>query len=222
MRAAVVAHRDCCDMCRGCSERVERALRAMARMPANPDPDPDPAPEISDPKTSDPCSSCGKPGSACGLCLDCAKRAGRVAAGLPADDWVGLPDMRLKDSLPYVMADQLATQGELVCAVQGAAPAIQMDALTGLRVALRAYRETRQRPTPPDTKPCAPRDACEFCLGAKGGTPGNENIVDGVTTCDYCHVLLGGRGHKKDRKCPTCGTPGCYRDHHGDEGGNLA
>jgi hypothetical protein len=33
------------------------------------------------------------------------------------------------------------------------------------------------------------RDACQFCLGAKGGTPGNENIIGGVTICDYCTVL---------------------------------
>jgi len=32
------------------------------------------------------------------------------------------------------------------------------------------------------------RDACQICHGAKGGVPGNENIVDGVTICDYCHA----------------------------------
>jgi len=29
-------------------------------------------------------------------------------------------------------------------------------------------------------------DACEICLGRNGGTPGNENIVDGVVMCDQC------------------------------------
>lgn len=33
-------------------------------------------------------------------------------------------------------------------------------------------------------------DKCQFCLGAKGGVPGNENIVDGVIVCDYCSSLL--------------------------------
>lgn len=33
-------------------------------------------------------------------------------------------------------------------------------------------------------------DACQFCLGQKGGTPGNENIVGGVTACDDCTVLI--------------------------------
>lgn len=32
------------------------------------------------------------------------------------------------------------------------------------------------------------RDACEECRGAKGGVPGNENIVNGRTLCDYCSV----------------------------------
>ena len=34
------------------------------------------------------------------------------------------------------------------------------------------------------------KDACQFCLGAKGGTPGNENIIGGVVLCDDCHALL--------------------------------
>lgn len=34
------------------------------------------------------------------------------------------------------------------------------------------------------------RDACEFCLGAKGGTPGHENAINGVVACDYCTALL--------------------------------
>lgn len=33
------------------------------------------------------------------------------------------------------------------------------------------------------------RDACQFCLGAKGGVPGNENMICGVVMCDYCHSL---------------------------------
>lgn len=34
------------------------------------------------------------------------------------------------------------------------------------------------------------RDGCQFCRGAKGGTPGNENRIGGVTICDYCTSLL--------------------------------
>jgi len=34
------------------------------------------------------------------------------------------------------------------------------------------------------------RDKCQFCLGAKGGKPGNENRIDGVITCDCCQSLL--------------------------------
>lgn len=31
-------------------------------------------------------------------------------------------------------------------------------------------------------------DNCEVCLGTRGGTKGNENVIDGVITCDYCHA----------------------------------
>jgi hypothetical protein len=33
------------------------------------------------------------------------------------------------------------------------------------------------------------RDACQMCLGAKGGVPGNENRIGNVIMCDYCHSL---------------------------------
>ena len=33
-------------------------------------------------------------------------------------------------------------------------------------------------------------DKCEFCLGIKGGALGNENVVNGIIVCDYCHVLI--------------------------------
>lgn len=32
------------------------------------------------------------------------------------------------------------------------------------------------------------KDACEECRGESGGIPGNENIVDGIILCDYCHA----------------------------------
>ena len=31
-------------------------------------------------------------------------------------------------------------------------------------------------------------DNCKRCHGVRGGTPGNENIVDGETLCDWCSV----------------------------------
>lgn len=33
-----------------------------------------------------------------------------------------------------------------------------------------------------------PKDGCEICKGEKGGTPGNENIINGQVVCDYCHA----------------------------------
>lgn len=34
------------------------------------------------------------------------------------------------------------------------------------------------------------RDACQRCKGARGGVPGNENIVNGEVVCDYCHAEM--------------------------------
>lgn len=34
------------------------------------------------------------------------------------------------------------------------------------------------------------RDDCQVCLGWSGGTPGNENIIDGVIVCDHCTVKI--------------------------------
>ncbi len=31
-------------------------------------------------------------------------------------------------------------------------------------------------------------DNCEICKGANCGVRGNENIINGVVMCDYCHV----------------------------------
>jgi len=28
--------------------------------------------------------------------------------------------------------------------------------------------------------------ACEICGGTKGGTPGNENVINGMYVCDFC------------------------------------
>jgi len=35
-------------------------------------------------------------------------------------------------------------------------------------------------------------DNCEHCHGMQGGIPGNENIIDGKRTCDYCHAKMMG------------------------------
>lgn len=33
-------------------------------------------------------------------------------------------------------------------------------------------------------------DGCKFCLGFKGGVPGNANVIGGEVICDYCTSLL--------------------------------
>lgn len=35
-----------------------------------------------------------------------------------------------------------------------------------------------------------PKDACAFCLGAKGGAPGNETAFAGHLACDFCAPLI--------------------------------
>jgi hypothetical protein len=42
----------------------------------------------------------------------------------------------------------------------------------------------------PDTSHTTALDKCEICKGAKGGTPGNENIINGQIVCDYCHAEM--------------------------------
>lgn len=32
------------------------------------------------------------------------------------------------------------------------------------------------------------RDGCEICHGEQGGVPGNENRVNGLVLCDFCHA----------------------------------
>lgn len=40
-----------------------------------------------------------------------------------------------------------------------------------------------------------PKDGCEICKGEKGGTPGNENIINDQVVCDYCHAdMIEARG----------------------------
>lgn len=36
----------------------------------------------------------------------------------------------------------------------------------------------------------AEKDNCQVCLGESGGVLGNENRIDGLVVCDYCHVKM--------------------------------
>jgi hypothetical protein len=44
--------------------------------------------------------------------------------------------------------------------------------------------------TPPQQQEQSGEDykTCDICNGAKGGVPGNGNIIDGRVVCDYCHA----------------------------------
>ncbi len=46
------------------------------------------------------------------------------------------------------------------------------------------------KPKTEETPPDKNSDSCRFCLGTKGGTPGNENLFNDVVVCDYCTALL--------------------------------
>lgn len=59
------------------------------------------------------------------------------------------------------------------------------------------------------------RDACRFCLGAKGGTPGNENRIADIVVCDYCTSLLMDM-EKAAQRCPVH-----YGQIHGGEAEEL-
>lgn len=56
----------------------------------------------------------------------------------------------------------------------------------------------------PVNKDAKDRDACELCSGFRGGVPGNENIIDGVTVCDYCAGTI--YSHKRCIEAAKGGT----------------
>lgn len=33
-------------------------------------------------------------------------------------------------------------------------------------------------------------DNCKVCKGTNGGVRGNENIIDNIVMCDYCHAAV--------------------------------
>lgn len=43
-------------------------------------------------------------------------------------------------------------------------------------------------PLPYGPLPAQQKDNCQICKGEKGGVPGNENVIDGKTVCDFCHA----------------------------------
>lgn len=47
---------------------------------------------------------------------------------------------------------------------------------------------------------CAETDECVFCLGMKGGVPGNENIIGGHPVCDYCTALFSSITEQRKRE----------------------
>jgi hypothetical protein len=47
------------------------------------------------------------------------------------------------------------------------------------------------------------QDRCQFCLGAKGGVLGNENVIGGVVVCDYCVVLISKMNEKMPPSADT-------------------
>ncbi|AXQ68451.1 hypothetical protein HOT99_gp166 [Caulobacter phage CcrBL10] len=76
--------------------------------------------------------------------------------------------------------DGLAARAEVDILVKQAQAMLQ--ALADLRD--RRFKETVQA----QERDGVQRDGCEVCNGARGGVPGNENVVDGKVVCDYCHV----------------------------------
>ena len=73
---------------------------------------------------------------------------------------------------------------------------VEIVGQTPKRLRIRALKDTRlagrRKILPRGATTLVPtrsvRDNCENCRGAKGGVPGNENVVNGRTLCDYCSV----------------------------------
>ena len=90
-----------------------------------------------------------------------------------AEDWPNLPDAKWAE-LDALVTDWLNKNVPVTFwTVRDVKPVTVTEAL------LAEWRE-----------PAAGVDACATCGGARGGVPGNENLVDGKPMCDYCHSDL--------------------------------
>lgn len=76
--------------------------------------------------------------------------------------------------------------------------AVELIGQTPTRWRIRAIQRTRlagrRRALEPGQTALVPRralrDNCVRCKGAKGGVPGNENVIHGRAVCDYCHAEM--------------------------------
>ena len=108
-----------------------------------------------------------------------------------AEDWPNLPDAKWAE-LDALVTDWLNKNVPVTFwTVRDVKPVTVTEAL------LAEWRE-----------PAAGVDACATCGGARGGVPGNENLVDGKPMCDYCHSdLIRTHGVKESaRWCGACDT----------------
>lgn len=66
-------------------------------------------------------------------------------------------------------------------------------------------------------------DGCEACHGARGGAPGNENIVDGRKLCDWCShdAMRKARGETEEHKTLYNRREGCTGVIVGASGGGV-
>lgn len=55
---------------------------------------------------------------------------------------------------------------------------------------LRAYPDKTHAEIAAEIDKTMTTDGCKFCLGAKGGVPGNANLIGDEVICDYCTSLL--------------------------------
>lgn len=70
---------------------------------------------------------------------------------------------------------------------------------------------------PPDET----RDACELCNGRSGGVKGNENVIDGIAMCDYCHADILATKKRLARtvnRITDCCYIGANDEYHGMKG----
>ncbi len=65
-------------------------------------------------------------------------------------------------------------------------------------------------------------DNCEICNGRNGGVPGNENVINGIVTCDYCHAdqiaAIDRSRARTVNRITDCCYIGANEEYHGTKG----
>lgn len=133
--------------------------------------------------SKDPCAYCQLP----------AEEMAKCKSGFPgcarADDMSGCPEFGASLNVAQLQKDERRLQMKLRLRERDLAEekAHVKDLKQLLRMSAEMVQLQNKRIA--ELEAGTEGDACQMCLGAKGGVPGNENRIGDVIMCDYCHAL---------------------------------